>query len=239
MKRSENRNVDQLRTVEIIRDFQEYPAGSVLISFGKTRVLCSVSVDDKVPPFLRDSGEGWVTAEYAMLPGATGTRNSRESVRGKQQGRSVEIQRLIGRSLRSVVDRTRLGERTFAIDCDVIQADGGTRTAAITGSYVALALAVQKLTREGKLEQNPLLDHVAAISVGIVNGHVLLDLDYPEDSTAEVDLNLVATGSGELVEVQGTAEGSPFSRAQLDQMLDTAMKGISELVNIQRKTLHG
>lgn len=239
MKRSENRTVDQLRTVEIIRDFQEYPAGSVLISFGKTRVLCSVSVDDKVPPFLRDSGEGWVTAEYAMLPGATGTRNSRESVRGKQQGRSVEIQRLIGRSLRSVVDRTRLGERTFAIDCDVIQADGGTRTAAITGSYVALALAVQKLTREGQLVRDPLLDHVAAVSVGIVDGEVLLDLDYPEDSTAEVDLNLVATGSGELVEVQGTAEGKPFSRKQLDQMLDTAMKGINELVDIQRKILHG
>ena len=235
VRRNADRKANQLRNVSIMPDFQEFPAGSVLISFGKTRVLCSVSIEDKVPMFLRDSGEGWVTAEYAMLPGATGSRNARESVRGKQQGRSVEIQRLIGRALRAVVDRTRLGERTWTVDCDVIQADGGTRTASITGAYVALALAVRKLMVSGMLKGNPLRDHVAAISVGIVGNEVLLDLDYPEDSGAAVDLNIIATGSGQLVEVQGTAEGQPFTRGQLDEMITLGLNGIRQLIEIQKQ----
>jgi len=237
MKRNDGRRPEELRPVTVVPDYQEFPAGSVLISFGRTRVLCSVSIEERVPPFLKDSGEGWVTAEYAMLPGATGSRNQRESVRGKQQGRSVEIQRLIGRALRAVVDRTKLGETTWTVDCDVIQADGGTRTAAITGSFIALGLAVRRMMTDGRLKMDPLRDYVAGVSVGIVNGEVLLDLDYSEDSRAEVDLNIIATGAGTLVEVQGTAEGAPFSREELDLMINKGLAGIQQLVAIQRKVL--
>ena len=237
MTRNDGRRPGELRPVTVVPDYQEFPAGSVLISFGRTRVLCSVSVEEKVPPFLKDSGEGWITAEYAMLPGATGSRNQRESVRGKQQGRSVEIQRLIGRALRAVVDRRKLGETTWAVDCDVIQADGGTRTAAITGSFIALGLAVRRMMDEGRLKTNPLTDNVAGVSVGIVDRELLLDLDYSEDSRAQVDMNIIATGAGALVEVQGTAEGAPFSREELDRMINQGLTGIQHLVEIQRKVL--
>ena len=237
MTRNDGRRPGELRPVTVVPDYQEFPAGSVLISFGRTRVLCSVSVEEKVPPFLKDSGEGWITAEYAMLPGATGSRNQRESVRGKQQGRSVEIQRLIGRALRAVVDRRKLGETTWAVDCDVIQADGGTRTAAITGSFIALGLAVRRMMDEGRLKTNPLTDNVAGVSVGIVDRELLLDLDYSEDSRAQVDMNIIATGAGALVEVQGTAEGAPFSREELDRMINQGLTAIQHLVEIQRKVL--
>ncbi|RLE19039.1 MAG: ribonuclease PH [Acidobacteria bacterium] len=238
MKRRANRQNDALRKVEIIPGFQLFPAGSVLISFGRTRVICSATIEEKVPPFLKDRGLGWVTAEYSMLPAATGSRNMRESVKGKQQGRSVEIQRLIGRSLRAVVDRQILGERSILIDCDVIQADGGTRTASITGAYVALSLAVEQLMRERAIQQSPILSQVAAVSVGMVNGEVLLDLDYPEDSNADVDMNIVATSEGTLIEIQGTAEGAPFSRDKMDQMLDIGLEGIEKLMVIQRQALN-
>ena len=237
MTRSQGRQDNELRGVEIVPGFQEFPAGSVLISFGRTRVICSATVEEKVPPFLRDSGEGWVTAEYSMLPAATGTRNSRESVKGKQQGRSVEIQRLIGRSLRAVIDRRKLGERSILIDCDVIQADGGTRTAAITGAFVALSLAMNQLVYEGVIRETAIEANVAAVSVGIVNGRTLLDLDYMEDSTAQVDLNLVATSDGTLIEVQGTAEQNPFSREKLDDMLTVGLNGIQQLIALQLQAL--
>lgn len=237
MPRTGNRKPEQLRQISFTPDFQRFPAGSVLVSFGNTRVVCAVTMEEKVPPFLKDSGHGWVTAEYAMLPGATGTRNAREAVSGRQKGRSIEIQRLIGRSLRSVVDRRKLGERTLLLDCDVLQADGGTRTAAITGAFVAISLAVKKLLLEGKLPENPIIDHVAAVSVGLSAGETLLDLDYEEDSRADVDLNLVATGSGSIIEVQGTAEGEPFSRENLDRMMDLGLSGIAELVLMQQQAL--
>lgn len=237
MTRKLNRQNDQLRKIEIIPGFQLYPAGSVLVSFGRTRVICSATIEEKVPPFLKDQGIGWVTAEYAMLPAATGSRNVRESVKGKQQGRSVEIQRLIGRSLRAVMDRRILGERSILIDCDVIQADGGTRTASITGSFVALSLAVDQLLRERAIYQSPILSQVAAVSVGLVNGEVLLDMDYSEDSNADVDMNIVATSEGTLIEVQGTAEGFPFSRKEMDDMLDVGLAGIDTLMEFQRKAL--
>ncbi len=239
MVRTGNRKPDQLREVTFIPDFQAYPAGSVLVSFGKTRVSCAVTMEEKVPPFLKDSGEGWVTAEYAMLPGATGTRNKREAVTGRQKGRTVEIQRLIGRSLRAIMDRSKLGERTLLVDCDVIQADGGTRTASITGALIAISFAVKRLLLEGKLSANPILDHVAAVSVGLSDGKALLDLDYEEDSRADVDLNLVATGSGMIIEVQGTAEGMPFSRGDLDRMMDLGLSGIADLVSLQKNILAG
>jgi ribonuclease PH len=207
----------------------------VLIEAGRTRVICTASVEDKLPPFLRGSGKGWVTAEYGMLPRATSTRNSREASRGKQSGRTQEIQRLIGRSLRAVTQLEALGERTVWIDCDVIQADGGTRTAAITGGFVALVLALQRLKERGTLKQIPVTDHVAAISVGIVKGTPLLDLAYDEDSTADVDMNVVMTGDGRFIEVQGTAEGAPFTRESHDTLLALAEAGIGELVSLQRE----
>jgi len=209
----------------------------VLIEAGRTRVICTASVEDKLPPFLRGSGKGWVTAEYGMLPRATSTRNSREASRGKQSGRTQEIQRLIGRSLRAVTQLEALGERTVWIDCDVIQADGGTRTAAITGGFVALVLALQRLKERGTLKQIPVTDHVAAISVGIVKGTPLLDLAYDEDSTADVDMNVVMTGDRRFIEVQGTAEGAPFTRESHDALLALAEAGIGELVSLQREVV--
>ena len=235
--RPSGRAPDQLREVRIERGFTRHAEGSVLVSFGDTRVLCNASIDNKVPPFLRGKGEGWVTAEYGMLPRSTHTRSDREAARGKQGGRTLEIQRLIGRTLRACVDRGALGERTITLDCDVLQADGGTRTAAITGAYVALADAVDWLRGRGALKGEPLINSVAAVSVGIVEGTPLLDLAYVEDSAAEVDLNVVTTGDGRFVEVQGTAEGQPFDRAVLDALLDLGVKGTADLTALQRQAL--
>ena len=233
--RTHARPVDQLRPTVLTPHYLEHAEGSVLIEAGRTRVICTASVEDKVPPFLRGAGKGWVTAEYGMLPRATATRNSREASRGKQSGRTQEIQRLIGRSLRAVTQLEALGERTVWIDCDVIQADGGTRTAAITGGFVALVLALQRLKERGTLKQIPVTDHVAAISVGIVKGTPLLDLAYDEDSTADVDMNVVMTGDGRFIEVQGTAEGAPFTRESHDTLLALAEAGIGQLVSLQRE----
>ncbi|MDE0829585.1 MAG: ribonuclease PH [Vicinamibacterales bacterium] len=233
--RTHARPVDQLRPTVLTPHYLEHAEGSVLIEAGRTRVICTASVEDKLPPFLRGSGKGWVTAEYGMLPRATSTRNSREASRGKQSGRTQEIQRLIGRSLRAVTQLEALGERTVWVDCDVIQADGGTRTAAITGGFVALVLALQRLKERGTLKQIPVTDHVAAISVGIVKGTPLLDLAYDEDSTADVDMNVVMTGDGRFIEVQGTAEGAPFTRESHDTLLALAEAGIGELVSLQRE----
>jgi ribonuclease PH len=233
--RTHARPVDQLRPTVLTPHYLEHAEGSVLIEAGRTRVICTASVEDKLPPFLRGSGKGWVTAEYGMLPRATSTRNSREASRGKQSGRTQEIQRLIGRSLRAVTQLEALGERTVWIDCDVIQADGGTRTAAITGGFVALVLALQRLKERGTLKQIPVTDHVAAISVGIVKGTPLLDLAYDEDSTADVDMNVVMTGDRRFIEVQGTAEGAPFTRESHDALLALAEAGIGELVSLQRE----
>lgn len=238
MKRGDGRNFDQLRAVKITPGFQSFAEGSVLIELGRTRVVCSVSVEDKVPPHLRKSGTGWVTAEYSMLPRATQTRNERDSAKGKVSGRSQEIQRLIGRSMRAIVDMTSLGERTFAIDCDVLQADGGTRTAAITGSYVALYLAMDKLANMGVLSSIPLNQAVAATSVGIVHGTRMLDLCYDEDSQADADFNVVMTGTGEFVEIQGTAEKKPFSKESVDVLLELAGKGIKELFAVQNEAIN-
>lgn len=235
--RSGGRAVDAMRQVSFDRHFTIHAEGSVLVSFGQTRVLCTASIEDGVPPFRRGSGEGWVTAEYGMLPRATHTRGSREAARGKQSGRTQEIQRLIGRSLRAVVDMQALGERTVTLDCDVLQADGGTRTASITGGYVALADALNTLVANGTLHQLPLRDSVAAVSVGMHNGQVLLDLDYGEDSGCDTDLNVVMNGSGGLIEVQGTAEGKTFSRSDLNTMLDYAAAGITMLSEQQRAAL--
>lgn len=237
MNRPGNRGKDQLRAVEIIPSYIKYPHGSVLISTGDTRVICSAMVEDRLPPFLKGSGQGWVTAEYSLLPGSTLTRTQREASRGRIGGRTSEIQRLIGRALRSVVDLSKLGERTVWIDCDVIQADGGTRTASITGGFIALALAMQKYLENGLIKEWPIIDHVAAVSVGIVDDELLLDLEYIEDSQAEVDMNVVMTGSGDFVEVQGTAEGKPYSRRDLDHMLRLASSGIGELIALQRHIL--
>ncbi len=231
--RSEGRLANQLRSVTIERGFTRYAEGSVLISFGETRVLCNASVEERVPPFMRGEGRGWVTAEYSMLPRATHTRSAREAARGKVSGRTQEIQRLIGRSLRAVVDFELLGERTILIDCDVLQADGGTRTASITGAWVALADAVAGLMAEGKLKQSPLKDSVAAISVGIVSGNPVLDLNYEEDSGADVDMNIVMTGDGRFVELQGTAEEEPFCDDALDSMRQLARVGCAELTKLQ------
>ena len=232
--RADNRPADALRQVRLTRHYTKHAEGSVLVEFGDTKVICTASVEESVPPFLKGKGQGWVTAEYGMLPRSTGSRMRREAASGKQSGRTQEIQRLIGRSLRAVIDLAQLGERQIQIDCDVIQADGGTRTASITGAYVALADAIDKLLAEGKLAANPLRDQVAAVSVGIVNGVPLLDLDYVEDSGCETDMNVVMTGVGHFVEVQGTAEGVAFSRAEMNQLLDLAEKGIGELLQLQR-----
>ncbi len=223
--------------MRIQRGFTKHAEGSVLVEFGDTRVLCTASVEERVPPFLKDTGRGWVTAEYGMLPRSTNTRTEREAARGKQSGRTQEIQRLIGRSLRSVVDLTSLGGKTIQIDCDVLQADGGTRTAAITGAFVALHDAVSFLKEKKLLQAWPIRDHVAAVSVGMSGGTPLLDLDYGEDSSCGCDLNVVMTGSGRFVEVQGTAEGEAFSRAELGELLDLAARGIAELVQHQKKSL--
>jgi ribonuclease PH len=236
-QRTQGRAADALRPVTITRRYTKHAEGSVLVEFGDTKVLCTASVEDKVPPFKRGSGEGWLTAEYGMLPRATHTRSDREAARGKQSGRTQEIQRLIGRSLRCVVDLAALGERTIALDCDVIQADGGTRTAAITGAFVAAHDAIRWLTEQGLLARSPLRDFVAAVSVGIVDGTPLLDLEYLEDSACDTDMNVVMTGSGGFVEVQGTAEGAAFTRDEMGALLQLADKGIRELVAAQRAAL--
>ncbi len=236
-QRSSGRLADQLRPVSIERGFTRHAEGSVLVSFGDTRVLCTASVEEKVPPHKRGSGEGWLTAEYGMLPRATHTRGDREAARGKQSGRTQEIQRLIGRSLRCVFDLSLLGERTIALDCDVLQADGGTRTAAITGAYVAAYDAVAWLLAKGRIESSPIREAVAAVSVGIVSGTPLLDLEYVEDSACDTDMNVVMTASGGFVELQGTAEGATFSRIEMDALLALAAKGIDELVAAQRHAL--
>lgn len=235
--RSAGRAADALRPVRITRHYTMHAEGSVLIEFGNTKVLCTATVEERVPPHKRGSGEGWVTAEYGMLPRATHTRSDREAAKGKQSGRTQEIQRLIGRSLRAVFDLSLLGERTIQLDCDVLQADGGTRTAAITGAFVAAQDAVNGLLAAGKLTQNPMVASVAAISVGMVQGTALLDLEYTEDSACDTDMNVVMTGAGHFVEVQGTAEGVPFSRAQMDAMLSLAEKGITELMQLQQQSL--
>ena len=235
--RSGGRPANALRPVRFTRGYTIHAEGSVLVEFGHTRVLCTASVEDKVPPHKRGSGEGWVTAEYGMLPRATHTRGDREAARGKQSGRTQEIQRLIGRSLRAVFDLKKLGERTIHLDCDVIQADGGTRTAAITGAFVAAQDAVNQLLASGKLSESPIIDHVAAISVGMVQGTPLLDLEYTEDVSCDTDMNVVMTGAGNFVEVQGTAEGAAFSRKEMDALLALAEKGIRELVLLQGDSL--
>lgn len=235
--REKYRAFDQLRPVVLTRGYTIHAEGSVLIEFGATKVLCTASVEEKVPGHKKGSGEGWVTAEYGMLPRATHTRNDREAARGKQSGRTQEIQRLIGRSLRAVFDLSKLGERTIHLDCDVIQADGGTRTAAITGAFVAAQDAVNKLLLQGKLQESPIRDHVAAISVGIVQGTPLLDLEYTEDSVCDTDMNVVMTGAGHFIEVQGTAEGLAFTRLEMDALLGLAEKGIRDLVSIQKQAL--
>ncbi len=235
--RAHNRAHDALRPLTIARGYTKHAEGSVLICFGDTKVLCTATTEERVPPHKRGSGEGWVTAEYGMLPRSTHTRSPREAAKGKQSGRTQEIQRLIGRSLRAVVDMTALGERQITIDCDVLQADGGTRTASITGACIAVHEALEGLVKAGKLPANPMRDFVAAISVGIYKGVPVLDLDYPEDSDCETDMNVVMTGAGGFVEVQGTAEGTPFSRAELDALLELAGDGIAQLVIEQKKAL--
>src|SRR5271155_4114157 len=235
--RPSQRAANELRKVTIERAVARYAEGSCLVRFGETHVLCAASLEEKPPPWLRGQGRGWVTAEFAMLPRATSTRTRRESTTGKVSGRTQEIQRLIGRSLRAVVDLPRMGERQITLDCDVIQADGGTRTAAITGAWIALNDCLKWMTQRSILRDNPMRDHVAAISCGIVKGEAALDLDYAEDSTAETDANFVMTGSGGLVEVQGTAEGAPFTDEQLGELLKLARKGIGELVALQKKVL--
>jgi ribonuclease PH len=237
--RPDGRAPGQLRPVAYELGYQEWAAGSVLFSMGKTRVLCAASVSTEAPRWLRGTGKGWVTAEYSMLPASTTERSPREVNRGRPGGRTQEIQRLIGRSLRAVTDLGSLGERTITVDCDVLQADAGTRTAAITGGYVALATALRRLSEDGVVPATALADTVAAVSVGIVEGEPRLDLSYEEDATAEVDCNIVMTGSGTLVEVQGTAEGAPFDRAQLDELLDLASAGVAELTKIQAEALEG
>ena len=237
MKRIDGRTYDELRPVQITMDYQSFAEGSVLIEMGKTRVVCSVSVEERVPHFLRGSGTGWITAEYSMLPRATVTRTSRDSSKGKVSGRSQEIQRLIGRSLRAVADLSKLGERTLVVDCDVLQADGSTRTAAITGSYIALCKAIKTLINMGIISSNPLKSAAAAVSVGIVHNKILLDLCYDEDCNAEADFNVVMTGKGEFIEVQGTAETKPYSKETLDSILSLAEKGIGQLFEAQQAAL--
>lgn len=235
--RSDGRRADELRAVHLRPGYLPHAEGSALIEMGNTRVICAASVEERVPPFLRGRGQGWVTAEYAMLPRATLQRTQRESGRGGPSGRTHEIQRLIGRSIRAVVDMALLGERTVMLDCDVLQADGGTRTAAITGAYVAFALACRALVRTGKLTRLPIRDEVAAVSVGILKGTPLLDLNYTEDSQAAVDMNVICAGDGRFIEVQGTAEREPFTRAEMEQLLGLATQGIADLVNLQRDVI--
>ncbi len=235
--RPSQRNQNQLREIEIMRHYTKHAEGSVLVKFGDTHVLCTASVEERVPGFLKGKGQGWVTAEYGMLPRSTGSRMDREAVRGKQSGRTQEIQRLIGRSLRAIIDLEKLGERSIQIDCDVIQADGGTRTASITGAYVALHDAISTLLASGKLTESPLKQAVAAISVGVYKGMPVLDLDYLEDSDCDTDMNVVMTADGGFVEVQGTAEGEPFDRDAMNAMLDLARDGITQLINMQTEAL--
>ena len=235
--RTDGRAPDELRPARITPGYLPYAEGSVLIEMGNTRVVCAASLEDRVPPFLRNSGQGWLTAEYAMLPRATHTRTSREIGRGGPSGRTHEIQRLIGRSLRAIADMKALGERTITIDCDVLQADGGTRTAAITGAYVAFALANHQLLKIGKISRSITTDQVAAVSVGIVGGTPLLDLKYDADSRAEVDMNIVCTGDGRFIELQGTAEREPFSRAQMDELVDLGVRGIQALIELQKTAI--
>jgi len=239
MMRPSGRQPDELRTITITRNFTRHAEGSVLVCFGETQVLCNASVEDRVPPFLRGKNEGWVTAEYGMLPRSTGTRMGREAAHGKQGGRTLEIQRLIGRSLRAVTDRAALGERTVTLDCDVIQADGGTRTAAITGAYVALCDACQWLLDQKKITKSPIHGQVAAVSVGIAGETPVLDLDYAEDAEAETDMNVVMNDGGAFIELQGTAEGHAFRRDELDAMLSLAESGIRQLMDLQRQALQG
>ncbi len=237
MNRPSQRNPGEMRPVSIERNFTKHAEGSVLIGFGDTRVLCTASVEERVPHFLRNSGRGWITAEYGMLPRSTGERMGREAARGKQSGRTLEIQRLIGRSLRAALDMEQLGERTITIDCDVIQADGGTRTASITGGYVALADAISGLVGSGQLQQSPIQRAIASVSVGIHNGRVVTDLDYAEDSTADTDMNVVMDDSGGFIEIQGTAEGEPFSRERMEEMLDHAASACQALFAAQQASL--
>ena len=235
--RPSQRQPEQLRDVRITRQFTCHAEGSVLIEMGNTKVLCTASVEESVPSFLRGKGQGWVTAEYGMLPRSTHTRTAREAAKGKQSGRTLEIQRLIGRSLRAVTDLAALGERQITLDCDVLQADGGTRCASITGAWLALHDACAKLVADGKLPASPVRDHVAAVSVGIFAGELVLDLDYPEDSECDTDMNVIMTGSGGIVEIQGTAEGAPFTRAQMNQLVDLAEAGIAQLIAEQKEAL--
>lgn len=239
MPREDGRKNNEIRPVTIERGFLKYPEGSCLIQVGDTRVICAASVEEKVPPFLKGSGSGWVTAEYSMLPRSCRTRNMRESTKGQLGGRTMEIQRLIGRALRSVVDMKALGERTIWIDCDVIQADGGTRTASLTGSYVALVTATNWMQKQGMIRKNPIIDMLGAISVGIVQGEEMLDLQYTEDSAAAVDMNVAMTGDGKFVEIQSTAEGQPFSHEEFNRLLKLAQKGIHELFELQKSALSG
>lgn len=237
MVRIDGRGKDALRPVKITRDYIKHAEGSVLIEMGETRVICTATVEERIPPFLRDSGRGWITAEYGMLPRCASQRIVREATRGKVGGRTYEIQRLIGRSLRAVTDMGALGERTILIDCDVLQADGGTRTASITGAFIACVDALNWMKRGGLIKRIPVDDYLAAISVGILDGEVILDLCYDEDSRAQVDMNIVMTGNGDLVEVQGTAEGSPFTRGEMDDMFSSAEKGVQELIRMQKELL--
>ncbi|MBI2485456.1 MAG: ribonuclease PH [Deltaproteobacteria bacterium] len=235
--RTDGRKADELRPVKITRGAMKYPEGSALIEMGETKVICTATIEESVPPFLRETGKGWITAEYSMLPRSTKSRNTRDAVRGRVGGRSQEIQRIVGRALRAVVNMDKLGERTIIVDCDVFQADGGTRTASITGAFVALTDAVQYLLRDGILQENPIIDFVAAVSVGMIDGKAVLDLSYEEDSKAELDMNVAMTASRLLVEVQGTAERKPFSKDELSQMINIAEKGILRLIAKQREIL--
>lgn len=237
MLREDGRKLDQKREVKITRNYTIYAEGSVLIEVGNTKVICTATVVDKVPPFLKNQGKGWITAEYSMLPRATGERNQREAAKGKLTGRTMEIQRLIGRALRSCIDLEKLGEKTITIDCDVIQADGGTRTASITGGYIALEMAIKRMIKNGTLNDNPLISNVAAISVGVLNGTPILDLMYTEDSAAEVDMNVIMNEKGEFIEIQGTGEEATFTRKELNSLLDLAEKGIFELIEIQKSEI--
>ncbi len=239
MTRKSGRSSEELREIKITKNYIKYAEGSCLIEFGNTKVICTASLEEGVPPFLKGKGEGWITSEYGMLPRSCKTRVPREASRGKISGRTHEIQRLVGRSLRSVTDLTKLGERTLWIDCDVIQADGGTRTASITGSFVALVEALEKMRKENVIKTIPVDDYVAAVSVGIVNGKPALDLDYEEDSNAQVDMNLVMTSKGKIIEIQGTAEGEPFSEAELGKLLQIAKSGIKNIIAIQKSSLNG
>ena len=238
MTRSYNRDASHIRPAKITRHYTKHAEGSVLIECGNTKVICTASISEKIPPFLKDKNQGWLTAEYGMLPGSTHERMQREAARGKQSGRTMEIQRLIGRSLRAVIDLNKLGERTIQIDCDVIQADGGTRTASITGAFVALHDAIESLLNRQLIETTPILDHIAAVSVGIYQGSPILDLDYQEDSSCDTDMNVVMTGKSGIVEIQGTAEGATFTRNELNQMLDLAESGIQELISVQKTALN-